>query len=186
MIGAGENQVTKQKKTGQRAKPKASRPHMPGYGLLDANSGKGLLEWSWATERLVKARTYWLATTRPDGRPHSMPVWGVWLENAFCFSTGRESRKARNLAANPNCVISAEVANGATINDAIIIEGIAEEVADQTLRRRFADLYGAKYQWDMEGFAEPVYLVRPAVAFAFIEGADEFTGTATRWIFHDA
>ena len=54
--------------------PKASRPHMPGYGILDANSGKGLLPWSWATERLAKARNYWVATTRPDGNPHAMPV----------------------------------------------------------------------------------------------------------------
>ncbi len=100
-------------------------------------------------------------------------------------NTGRRSRKARNLAANPSCVISAEVADGATVNDAIIVEGTVKEITDQTSRLKFADLYSAKYRWDMEGFAEPVYLVRPAVAFAFIEGADEFTGTATRWTFDD-
>ncbi|HST19993.1 MAG TPA: pyridoxamine 5'-phosphate oxidase family protein [Blastocatellia bacterium] len=174
--------MAKQKRS---AKPKASRPYMPGYGISDANSGKGLLDWSWATERLVKAHNYWLATTRPDGRPHCMPVWGIWLEDAFYFSTGRQSRKARNLAVNPNCVISTEVADGAKINDAIIVEGSVKEITDQALRLKFADLYSAKYRWDMEGFAEPVYLVRPVVAFAFIEGADEFTGTATRWAFDD-
>jgi nitroimidazol reductase NimA-like FMN-containing flavoprotein (pyridoxamine 5'-phosphate oxidase superfamily) len=174
--------VAKQKRS---AKPKASRPYMPGYGISDANSGKGLLDWNWATERLVKAHNYWLATTRPDGRPHCMPVWGIWLEDAFYFSTGRQSRKARNLAVNPNCVISTEVADGAKVNDAIIVEGTVKEITDQALRLKFADLYSAKYRWDMEGFAEPVYLVQPAVAFAFIEGADEFTGTATRWAFDD-
>jgi hypothetical protein len=173
--------MTKQK----QPNPKASRPYMPGYGISDANSGKGLLEWSWATERLVKAHNYWLATTRPDARPHLMPVWGIWLEDGFYFSTGRQSRKARNLAVNPNCVISTEVADGAKINDAIIIEGTVKEVTDQVSRQKFADLYSTKYRWDMEGFAEPVYLVRPAVAFAFIEGADDFTGTATRWVFDD-
>ncbi len=158
---------------------------MPGYGISDANGGKGLLEWSWATERLVKAHNYWLATTRPDARPHLMPVWGIWLDEGFYFSTGRQSRKARNLAANPNCVISAEVADRASVNDAIIVEGTVKEITDSSLRRKFAELYSAKYRWDMEGFAEPVYLVRPVVAFAFIEGADEFTGTATRWVFDD-
>jgi hypothetical protein len=111
-----------------------------------------------------------------------MPVWGVWLAGAFYFSTGGESRKARNLTVNPSCVVSAEVANDATINDAIIVEGIAEAVTDPALRRQFADVYGAKYQWEMEGFAEPIYAVRPAVAFAF---TSEFTGSATRWVFGD-
>lgn len=158
---------------------------MPGYGIPDAKDGKGLLAWGWATERLVKAHNYWLSTTRPDGRPHCMPVWGIWLEDGFYFSTGRQSRKARNLAVNPNCVVSTEVSDRATVNDAVIVEGRVEEVTDQALRLKFADLYEAKYRWSMEDFAEPVYLVRPAVAFAFIEGADEFTGTATRWTFDD-
>src|SRR5207253_8293175 len=89
--------------------PRASRPHMPGYGILLADKGKGLLPWSWATERLSNARTYWVSTARPDGNPHSMPVWGVWLDEAFYFSTGNQSRKARNLEENPNCVIGCEL-----------------------------------------------------------------------------
>ena len=46
-----------------------------------------LLPWSWAEQQLVTARTYWIATTRPDGRPHCRPVWGVWLPDGFWFST---------------------------------------------------------------------------------------------------
>src|SRR6185436_4379740 len=86
--------------------PKASRPQMPGYGIENAKSGKGLLKWKWAADRLTKARNYLFTTVRHDGRPHVMPIWGVWLENAFYFSTGRTSVKARNLAKNPNCVLS--------------------------------------------------------------------------------
>src|SRR5262249_30402659 len=103
--------------------PKASRPHMPGYGIMDADKGSGLRTWKWATERLEKAKTYWISSTRSDGRPHVMPVWGVWLDAAFCFSTGKDSRKARNLAINPNCVTSCEVGDVA-----IILEGVAELV----------------------------------------------------------
>ncbi len=52
---------------------------MPGYGLLDAAQGAGLLPWSWAVERLQRSHDYWVATVRPDGPPHVMPVWGVWM-----------------------------------------------------------------------------------------------------------
>ena len=157
---------------------KASRPYMPGYGILDADKGKGLLPWSWATDRLAKAHTYWVATTRVDRTPHVMPVWGVWLDDAFCFSTGSQSRKARNLAENPRCVISCEVDEAQ-----IMVEGVADLMIGSELNRRFAEAYGPKYEWDMEGFDEPVYAVRPAVVFGFTTAGGEFTGTATRWAF---
>ena len=160
------------------AEPVASRPHMPGYGILEADKGNGLLPWSWATERLVKAHTYWVATVRPDGGPHVMPVWGVWLDDAFCFSTGAQSRKARNLAENPRCVIACEVGQ-----DQLTVEGIAEIVVAAEVNRRFAEAYGPKYEWDMEGFDEPVYAVRANVVFGLSAAAGAFTSTATRWKF---
>ena len=155
--------------------PKASRPHMPGYGI--PASRKGLLPWSWATERLAKARNYWLATSRPDGNPHAMPVWGVLLDDAFYFSTGNQSRKARNLVENPRCVICCEIGD-----DQVILEGVAELMHDSELRQRFGDAYGPKYGWDMDGFDEPFYAVHPSVVFGFTT-AGEFTDTATRWVF---
>jgi nitroimidazol reductase NimA-like FMN-containing flavoprotein (pyridoxamine 5'-phosphate oxidase superfamily) len=158
--------------------PKASRPHMPGYGIADATSGKGLLPWSWAVERLTKARNYWVATTRPDGNPHAMPVWGVWIDDAFYFSTGTQSRKARNLAENPRCVIGCEIGP-----DQVIVEGVAELQDDAELRRKFAEAYQAKYDWDTEGFSEPFYAVRPAVVFGFTTTPGDFTASATRWTF---
>ncbi len=76
-------------------KPIARRPYMPEYGLLDEKSGKGLLPWKWAQERLMKTPYYWVSTVRPDGRPHAMVVWGVWMKDVLYFSTGRKSRKAK-------------------------------------------------------------------------------------------
>ena len=110
-----------------------------------------------------------------------MPVWGAWLADRFCFSTGQQSRKARNLAENPRCVVCAEPANRT-----IIVEGVAELVTDPSLLKRFGVAYQAKYDWDMEGFAEPIYIVRPEVAFAFTSDEGEFTGSATRWQFGEA
>lgn len=158
--------------------PKASRPHMPGYGIADAKKGKGLFPWSWATERLTKARTYWMATTRSNGQPHVMPVWGVWLDDEFHFSTGNQSRKARNLVENPRCSICCELGE-----DQVILEGVAQLMNDSELGRRFADAYQAKYDWDMEGFSEPVYAVHPSAVFAFTTADGQFTKTATRWVF---
>ena len=62
--------------------PRASRPHSPGYGI--AADEEGLLPWSWAAERLTVARNFFIATTRPDGRPHLMivdtPRPALWQE----------------------------------------------------------------------------------------------------------
>ena len=158
--------------------PKASRPHMPGYGIADANEGKGLLPWTWAVDRLLKTRTYWLATTRSEGQPHVMPVWGVWLDDAFYFSTGKQSRKARNLVQDPRCSICCEIGQ-----DQIILEGSAQLMNDAELGRRFADAYQAKYNFDMEGFNELFYAVHPKTVFGFTTADDQFTKTATRWGF---
>ena len=58
--------------------PKVSRPVMPeGYGVPETD--EGLLEWSWAVERLEAAKNYWFSTTRPDGRPHVAGVGQVVL-----------------------------------------------------------------------------------------------------------
>jgi pyridoxamine 5'-phosphate oxidase-like protein len=87
--------------------PRASRPYMPGYGIARPEEGSGLLHWSWAAERLTTARNYWVATVWPDGRPHIMPVWGMWDDSTLWFSSAEGSRKVRNLAADPRCCIRA-------------------------------------------------------------------------------
>ena len=47
----------------------------------------------------------------------------------------------------------------------------------------FKDAYDRKYDWDMDTSQGGIYAVRARTAFAFIEKADEFTGSATRWRF---
>ncbi len=68
---------------------------MPGYGI--AQKRDGLMEWEHLSKHMASARNYWIITTRPDGRPHAAPVWGVWMDEVFYFSTGARSVKARNL-----------------------------------------------------------------------------------------
>jgi len=157
------------------ANPTADRPHMPGYGV--PASRKGILSWKWAGQRLVRSHNYWFCTTRPDGSPHVMPIWGVWVNGIFCFSTGRESRKARNLAVNPRCVICNEISK-----EAVIVEGRAEELTDPHRIKEFGRSYARKYKpWKLDPKLGPIFIVRPNVAFGMYE--KKFANAATRWKF---
>jgi Pyridoxamine 5'-phosphate oxidase len=158
--------------------PRASRPDMPGYGIVPEGEGEGLLPWSWARDRLVAARNYLVATTRPDGGgPHVMPVWGLWLDETFLFSTGKTSRKAKNLAHNPRCV----VCPAGDAEEAVIVEGVARPFEYAAALKPFFAEYERKYGMDVSSMGEPVYLVVPRVVFGQIEKT--FTKSATRWTF---
>ena len=109
---------------------------MPGYGIAAADQGNGLLPWSWAAERLTRAQNYWVSSIRPNsGSPHAMPVWGMWDDSELWFTSGVQSRKARNLMADPRCVVTTEDA----VNP-VIIEGAARVVTDPVSLRRVIDL----------------------------------------------
>jgi hypothetical protein len=161
--------------------PEASRPSMPPpYGIQAPTPGQGVLPWAWAAERLAVARGYWLATTRPDGRPHVAVIWGVWLHDRFSFATSAASRKGRNLAANPHCVVCPE-----QTTEAVLVEGVAAAVTDRTAIGRFGAAYAAKYGEVIDTGLFQVYRVRPVVAFATVSDAEAFPATATRWRFAD-
>ena len=159
----------------KRTEPKASRPTVPGYDF--AAKTKGLLPWKWAADRLKRSRQYWIATTRPDGSPHLMIIWGEWLGDSFWFSTGSTSRKARNLAVNPRCAIGTDDAA-----EAVILEGAVELIDTRHAEfETFAAAYRKKYKWDVREMGQPVYRFRPRVGFGLFE--KRFEQTATRWLF---
>ena len=123
----------------------------------------------------------WVATIRPDGRPHVMPVWGIWLEDAVWFSSSRGSRKARNLDANPNCTITTDNAY-----EPVIVEGAGVRFTDLSTITRFVAAINQKYTTDYSvDFFDPdrnaCFQVRPTWAFGLTES--DFTGSPTRWLF---
>jgi Pyridoxamine 5'-phosphate oxidase len=148
--------------------------------------------WARARGHLeAAAPTYWLATVRPDGTPHVMPLLAVWVDGGLFFSAGAGTRKARNLAVDSHCVV--------TVEDGpldLVVEGMATRVGDAATLQRVADTYASLYSWrvsvrdgafhDTEGAptAGPppydVYEVTPTVAFGF--GPNE-TLVPTRWRF---
>ena len=149
---------------------------MPGYGILPADAGEGLLPFAWAEERLARARSYWVATVGAEDAPHLAPVWGVWLDGEFFFSTGRRSAKVRHLMRMPRCVISADGAE-----EAVIMHGTAHEVDDPATLARLGAAYVAKYDVNVTSMDEPIFRVRPERAFGFVDSGERFTASATRW-----
>lgn len=157
---------------------------MPGYGILGPDEGSGLLPWSWAEERLAASPNYWVATVWPDGRPHAMPVWGVWHEGALWFSSSLGARKIRNLRSEPRCVVTTQDAD-----NPVVLEGSGVVVVDSTAIATFLALSNRKYSTDYPvDFLDPAVnatvRVRPRWAFGLSQG--DFTGSPTRWTFPDS
>lgn len=158
------------------AMPQASRPYMPGYGILPADQGAGLLPWALVEEQMAAARNYWVASTRPDGRPHVVPVWGLWHAGTFFFSTGADSRKGRNLAANPAVVVHLESGD-----DVVILEGRVERESSPSQLKELDQAYQGKYDVPMLMEDSPIFRLQIERALAWREA--DFPGSATRWVF---
>ena len=157
--------------------PVVDRPDIP-YGLKGPKEGVGLLPWRRVTDRMRGSYIYWISTTRKDGRPHSIPVWGVWLDETLYFSNGAVT--ARNLARDPR--VSVHLESG---EDAVIIEGVVEIASGKPLIRRINSEYNEKYLW--EGSQDEWFALQPRVAFAWLcpsagTGSESvYGGSATRW-----
>ena len=113
--------------------------------------------WALARERLANpapGQTSWLATVRPDGRPHLMPIIAFWIDGAFHFVVGEGTRKGRNLAADGRCVI----ATGSTTLPSldVVVEGHAEPLADEAAVRRIAEVLSGN-GWPLEARGDQVY-----------------------------
>lgn len=152
--------------------PKASRPRIDDAYAIPQGP-EGMLPWEWAQERMIRSHNYWLTTARPDGVPHTMPVWGVWVDGSWYCSTAAGSRKARNLAKNPRCVVCNENAE-----EAVILEGVARQLLAAEVPPPVFAAYKAKYDSELQG---AVFMVLPRVVFAVPE--EQFPVGATRWDF---
>lgn len=127
----------------EKSKPEAEQ-NLDGYGAP-------LIPWTKISQRLEQGftqvpgsggpdrHTCWLATVRPDGRPHVMPLGVNWMDGNLYFSTGANTRKAKNLEHNPQCVITV-----ASHDFDIVVEGRATKVTDPELVARIARMYQAE------------------------------------------
>ena len=155
--------------------------------------GSPPIPWTRALERFEQDKgisPHWLATVRPDGRPHVMPIWAVWVDGKFCFVTGSRARKRKNLSQNAHCVIAV-----ASSGLDLVVEGKAVRVSDPTRLQRIADVYTSQgwhttvqngvvsSDFGAPSAGPPPYEVYEVVAeTVFALGREEPYG-ATRWQF---
>ncbi len=93
--------------------PLVDRPEMPeGYGVKPDGA---FLSWMTVEQRLIESLHYWLSTTGPDGAPHVVPRWGVWLDETFWYDGSPKTRHARNLETNTACALHLESGSETTI-----------------------------------------------------------------------
>ena len=159
------------------------RPIVPdGYGVTEEGP---YLEWADVEDWLAEATEYWLASTWPDGRPHVVPRWGVWLDERFWYDGSPETRHARNLSINPACALHLE--SGTTVT---IVEGASRSSQPiiGTLGERLAVEYSRKYEklgyapaadaWSGE-HAGGMRVLTPEKAIAWTQ----FPADMTRYVF---
>jgi len=119
--------------------------------------GNAALPWSRPRDLLAASAStntsFFLGTVRPDGRPHAAAVGALWHDGDLYIVSGAETRKSRNLAANPACTISVGL-EGIDL----ILEGEATRVTDQPTLEAVARLYregGWPAQVERDAFTAP-------------------------------
>lgn len=99
--------------------------------------------------RLRDEQNLWLATTRPDGRPHLTPIWFAYVDDRFYVCTSSKAVKVRNVRANPKASVSLESGN-----QPVIVEGEAR-VLGRPYPPSVAAEFVRKFDWDLD--SEPEY-----------------------------
>lgn len=149
--------------------PAPSRPVVKDYGIPEDEDG--LLGWDYVGQRMTESRNYWIATVGENGRPHAVPVWGVWTDNTLYFGGGPDTRWARNLAVNPEVAVHLD-----NSDEAVIFKGSVTPIRDAAALTPIDDLYEAKYNIR---HGPTIWVLKPRVAFAWTQ----FPKTMTRWVF---
>ncbi len=149
-------------------------------GYMRADREHRLLDWSHIDTRMSEAKNYWIATTRPNGHPHVAPTWAVWHDNCVYFDGSPETRRMRNIAANPHVAIHLEDGD-----HAVIVEGVVRALDDRRRNSagssrlstlpstRLSATSRNRIAWDEGG----LYVVEPTLALAWTE----FGVDMTRW-----
>src|SRR5512133_965575 len=119
--------------------PKVSRPQFPkGY----VEHPVSYVDWSWVAAQLTDSKHYWLCSVRPDGRPHAVPRWAVYLDGRIYYDGSPETRHAQNIRDNPH--VSVHLESG---DQVIILEGTSGPAGkpDANLAARLVEAYRKKY-----------------------------------------
>lgn len=155
-----------------------SRPGEPTVEPLDLPNGYGTatdpLSWETVREELESARQYWFATVRPDGRPHVVPLDGLWLDGCWYYGGSPDTVHARTVLTNPQAVMH--------LPDpwrAAIVEGVVDHIdLDPEQAQEMADRASAKYPEHGQQPADRYRIVRclrPSRVLAWTSFPDDCT-----------
>jgi len=150
--------------------------------------------WAEGRQQVIDADTFWVSTVRPDGRPHVTPLIAVWHDDAIWFTTGPDERKAKNLAQNSSCVLITGRSDLVEGGFDVVLEGAAEQVADEAELEPIAEAFAAKYGTETWNFVVRdgafshadgggraiVFRVRPLRGLGFRKG-ESFSQTTWRF-----
>ncbi len=157
-----------------------TRPKFP-QGYVD--KPVSYLNWDEVAARLTESMHYWICSVRPDGRPHVVPRWCVYVDGKIYYDGSPETRHAINIASNPNVTVHLE--NG---QEAVILEGISKpsEKPSPEFGKRLSQAY-KKYKeygytpgphsWDQGGLYE--FTPRQCIAWS------KFNEDPTKFIFEE-
>ena len=121
-----------------------------------------LLSWDFVVERMASAEYYWINTVYPDGRPHTVPLWGVWHENRVHFDGSPQTAWATNLRSNPQIAVHLPDAE-----KVVVIYGSARMIEDDELDEQAWDLLDSLYQTKYEVTeGAPYWFVEPSKVLA--------------------
>jgi hypothetical protein len=135
-----------------------TRPFFP-PGYVDRPTAT--VPWEYVEQQLADSLHYWMCSVRPDGRPHVVPRWAVYVEGRVYYDGSPETRHARNVAENPNVALHLESGE-----KALIAEGTCRAAGKPSaaLAEKLVAAYRAKYaalgyapeptQWDEGGLYE--------------------------------
>jgi hypothetical protein len=161
--------------------PPRHRPDSPPRSYGVPRRGGTFIAWQDVIKRLRTASGYWLATVTPGGRPHVVPIWGVFVGDDLFLETGApETIKNRNLVVHNEIAVHLD-----GVDDVVLVRGRATPAApDAELGTVMAVAFHEKYpgyepgptDWDHGGLIR----VEPVTLLAWRE-----MPTATRWRFSE-
>ncbi len=157
--------------------PRAERLRLPhGYGTPSTT-----LDWAEVRSRLESAKAYWVATCRADGRPHVVPVDGLWLDDVWYYGGGADAVHVRTVRAHPHAVMHLPDTHWT-----VIVEGrVVRTDPDPGLAQRLLASSNAKYPEygaaTDAGAYEGTLALHPSTVLAW----SSYPTDATRFVFDE-
>ena len=156
----------------------------PGFPKGYVDNPTSILTWEYIGGRLSESKNYWMCSVRPDGSPHTVPRWGVFIHDRLYYDGSPETVHAKNILKNPRTSVHLE--NG---DQALIAEGTAapHQKPNPELAGQLSNAFCAKYekfgyapnlnQWDEGG----LYVFTPGKVLAWTVFFEDPTKFILTW-----